>query len=280
MKIIRFICSFIFISFISACSDKFSNESYFLDFDWRKDLYNIVFSSFNNIDDLKFKVIDRVYYVDGSPFQQGCIEVWNEPGKYEYYIINYDLYFLEKTISCDDGNGKGKVTLIEKSNEIKNIVDFDNVNKENKIKEHSDNFIKYFDSNNEDIKERNNKFLKYLDNKQDKLTSYLIFSELFPVNKVNITDNGKKLLLSVIKELSLKNVSEITIYGIADSSGDYLLNKELADMRASSIYHFLVDNGVVDIPIKIKGSVENSEKTKQGRELQRRFLIEVKLKNE
>ncbi|MGM7747721.1 OmpA family protein [Yersinia enterocolitica] len=67
------------------------------------------------------------------------------------------------------------------------------------------------------------------------------------------------------------------MYGIADSSGYYETNKKVASDRAKFVRRYLIDKGLKNMPILIRGSVENSENTVFERTLQRRFTIEVKL---
>lgn len=106
---------------------------------------------------------------------------------------------------------------------------------------------------------------------------YIQFESLFPVYQTELTVRGRDLLRKAIGELATLNVRKITIYGVADSSGKYTLNKELANNRALGVKRFIIENGLSSVPISVRGSVENGLPLASERVMQRRFMMEVQL---
>lgn len=86
-------------------------------------------------------------------------------------------------------------------------------------------------------------------------------------------------MLQLIQKLKNLPVKELVIYGIADSSGSYAKNRVLADRRAFAVRDFLVEEGLRNVSIVIRGTVENGLETAEQRVKQRRFSIDVRLKS-
>nr|WP_282553528.1 OmpA family protein [Providencia sneebia] len=256
---------------ISSCNNTIRDEHFFLDLDWKKDVYNIIYSHFDYIDDIEFWVIKKPQYINGSPFRKACIEVKMGINNPKFYVANINLYSLAEVASCDDLN-----------NNSRNTVQLTGIN----IKEHDDKginnlnnkpgvFVSY--KNNVELLNLTNSTSNNELNKNEKYLS-IVFSSLFSVNEYMLTNQGKEILLDFINELPKIPATEMVIYGIADSSGNYALNRKLADKRAEAVYQFIRSSGVKNIPIQVKGSVENHDKTALERVQQRRFIIEVRLK--
>lgn len=239
--------------------------------DWKKNLYNIIYAHFEFLDDINIIVMDGPKYINGSPFQKVCTEIKVGVNKVKYYVVNLDLYSLKEVNGCkylNDGktDGVGDSLLLYGTG-IYDAGIFDNEywkgNKNILI-----NYAKNSDENNSD-----RDFLKNNINSQKYIS--LVFTDLFPVNESQLTQSGENILRQLLVELAKMPITKIVIYGIADSSGDYASNKQLADRRARSVQQFIYDTGLKNIPIKLKGSVENHENTASERVQQRRFIIEV-----
>lgn len=266
MLIIRKLWVFLVIITTSSCNNQIKDDHFFLDMDWKQDVYNIIYSHFDYIEDLEFWVREKPQYTNGSPYQRACVEVKlgiNEP---KFYIANLNFYSLTEAKNCSVLNDAAQIV----GKDIKEERYFDN----NQWQDKSNVFISY-SGNNEGNKLDKALFgHEYYTNEKH---ISIIFSALFPVNQSKLTEEGKETLLEVAKELSTIPVTEMTIYGIADSSGDYAQNRQLADNRAASVHQFMLGAGLKDTPIKVKGSVENHDSTASGRVQQRRFIIEVRL---
>ncbi|EMA4781822.1 OmpA family protein [Providencia rettgeri] len=271
MLVVKKIYFFLIVILISSCSNKITNQHIFLDMDWKKNLYNIIYAHFEYLDDIDITVMDGSKYINGSPFQKVCAEIKAGINKAKYYVINLDLYSLKEVNGCkylnDSKTDGGSDSLILYGNGINDAGVFDAeywMNNKNILV----NYAKNSDENNSD-----RDFSKNNPNSQKYIS--LVFSALFPVNESQLTKSGEDILRQLLVELVKIPVTEIVIYGIADSSGDYASNKQLADRRARSVQQFIYDAGLKNIPIKLKGSVENHENTASERVQQRRFIIEV-----
>lgn len=261
---------FLVVIVTSSCNNQIRDDHFFLDMDWKQDVYNIIYSHFDYIEDLEFWVREKPQYTNGSPYQRACIEVKlgiNDP---KFYIVNLNLYSLKETENCSvlNGNVNDSTKIVGK--DIKGERYFDN----NQWQDKSNLFISYSEKNEGNKLDKTLFGHEYYTNEKH---ISLIFSALFPVNQSFLTEEGKETLLEVVKELSSIPVTEMTIYGIADSSGDYIKNRQLADKRAASVHQLMLNAGLNHIPIKVKGSVENHESTAFERVQQRRFIIEVRL---
>ncbi|HHL2502318.1 TPA: OmpA family protein [Yersinia enterocolitica] len=232
-----------------------------LDMDWKQDIYNLVYTHVDDVDNLRFWVRHPPKYADGSPYQRACVEVKEASKPSKFYVANLNTYGFHEISDCDNSY------LINTKSQTKSNIE---VFTDKKWSGRSDISVHL----NGKVEENDSRDINAL---SDGISIYLIFSDLFPVNQSNITDNGKVSLLSIISELTSSAVSEMTIYGIADSSGDYKTNKKLANDRANVVRQFLSDGGLNSMPILVRGSVENSESTAFKRIQQRRFMIEVKL---
>lgn len=261
---------FLVVIITSSCNNQIRNDHFFLDMDWKQDIYNIIYTHFDYIEDLEFWVREPPKYINGSPYQKACIEVKLGINKPRFYIANLNLYSLTETKDCSFSNGNVNDVAQVAGENIKEEQYFDN----NQWQGKSNVFISY--SGDNESGELDEKLFSHEYYTNEKHIS-LIFSALFPVNQSLLTKEGKEILSEVVKELSSIPVTEITIYGIADSSGDYIKNRQLADRRAASVHQLMINSGLNNIPIKVKGSVENHESTASERVQQRRFIIEVRL---
>ncbi|MGS0628306.1 MULTISPECIES: OmpA family protein [Photorhabdus] len=258
---IKCIWLFFGVMSISACSSKIKDGNLFLDMDWKQDIYNLVYTNADDVDNLRFWVRQPPEYTDGSPHQRACVEVQEAMKPSRFYIANLSTYGFDEISNC------GKSYLSDPHFvKGKNLQPFS----DESWNKRSDVTVQFGSDNG-------NKSSAVATQFGGSKLVHLIFSELFPVNESQLTSKGKATLLVVIKELSSIPVSEMTIYGIADSSGNYPMNKVLANKRAESVRQFLIEEGLRDIPIFIRGSVENSESTALQRVQQRRFMIEVRL---
>jgi general secretion pathway protein A len=104
----------------------------------------------------------------------------------------------------------------------------------------------------------------------------------FGHNSMRLSDEAHKMLDQIAEFSSSNNVSEIIVEGYTDSFGDYAYNKNLSKMRAEIVKKYFVDKGIPETKIEAVGmGPENpiaSNKTFEGRKLNRRIEISVKVK--
>lgn len=241
---------FIFSSLLTltACSNPIRDDNVVLDYDWEPDIYNLVYSHVADVDNLHFWVRRTPEYKDGSPHQRGCIEIAQPRTPNRFYIANLNSYGLIEVKNCE-GNYSAFSNIIAPQ------------------KSRAFDISAWRRSDGITVTE--------LDG-----THWLLkFESLFVVNQYQLTDQGRHTLLRMVKELQTLPIESLLVYGVADSSGSYAVNRQLSDKRSQVVREFLVEEGMRNVPINIRGSVENARSTAQERVTQRRFMIEVKLKN-
>ena len=107
-------------------------------------------------------------------------------------------------------------------------------------------------------------------------TDYIIY---FNTNSNEITNEAVEILGQIVKVISEHPVSEITILGYTDSSGNPQNNMKLSKLRADIVKNYLVAKGISQEKIKALGlGPKNpiaSNETPEGRRKNRR--VEIKL---
>ncbi|MEA5385429.1 MULTISPECIES: OmpA family protein [Vibrio harveyi group] len=232
---------------LCACSSSAIRESHsILDFDWEADVYNMMYDNVEDADNLRLWVRRPPSFADGATHQLACVEV-GQPGKRnQFYLANLNTYEVLSVYNCE-----GDYTASA------NIVP-----------------LNYYQrSDKEELLGVYGMSETLLDCGLYRFT----FTNLFPVNKYELTEQGKVTLLKVIKRAQKLSVIHIRIYGVADSSGDYAHNQFLARARAQVVKVFLRKEGLNQVPISLRGSVENELPSAEERIAQRRFMIEMKL---
>ena len=103
---------------------------------------------------------------------------------------------------------------------------------------------------------------------------------LFNTNSSYLKENAKKelsKLVKVLKDDSKK--SKIRVDGHTDATGTAEYNQWLSDKRAASVKKFLVDAGIADARIGIKGLGQSKpvadNKTPEGRQKNRRVEVVI-----
>ncbi|HGS5288061.1 OmpA family protein [Vibrio parahaemolyticus] len=273
---------FVFIGFASlltACSGPIREDNLILDIDWEPDIYNMVVTHVSDPNNFRFIVHQAPGYIENSPHEQACLEIDQPLEPNRYYLANLNTYGLTEVWTCE-GEYWLYSNLVDPHKSLGtglNVWDPRNYRSNGK---HS--------SGNGDRNSTNGQGYPLLGNSGiDGLDAYLfgegnlrlVFENLFPVNEYELTQASKETLLQLIQKLKNLPVKELVIYGIADSSGSYAKNRVLADRRALAVRDFLVEEGLRNVSIAIRGTVENGLETAEQRVKQRRFSIDVRLKS-
>nr|WP_152432230.1 OmpA family protein [Vibrio aquimaris] len=232
---------------LGGCSNQIRDDNLVLDYDWKPDVYNLVLVEVADADNFQLWVRRAPEYTEGSAHHKACVEVAEPTEPNRFYIANLNTYGLTEVKSCE-----GDYTAAN------NIV--------------APNQNRGFGG--DEWRDVYGVSTSLLDNSN----LLLKFESLFPVNEYKLTREGRSTLLSTIEELQKWPLDSLTVYGVADSSGTYANNRELADKRARVTRDFLIEEGLRNVPIQVRGSVENGLSTSEQRVTQRRFMIEVKLK--
>lgn len=104
------------------------------------------------------------------------------------------------------------------------------------------------------------------------------FVIIFMANVHEINLDQKIALGNYIDKIKKLPIKKITIYGVADSTGNYEINKILAYKRAKNVESFLKDkNHINHIEVQILATVENALQTKLARSGQRRVFFDIRL---
>ncbi|AMG31618.1 hypothetical protein AL542_15615 [Grimontia hollisae] len=254
------------LALLSGCSNQVKDNNLILDQEWQPDIYNIVVSHVGDVDNVRFWVRRAPTYEDGYPHALACVEVAQPLEPNRFYIANLNTYGLNQVYNCEEDYWR-----------YSNLVD--------------PYASREVDLSAWDPKAAQRRYSSYpvnmntnMDGVQGMLTGHgqlrLVFSDLFPVNEYQLTNKGVQTLFEVIDNLKHLPVDELTIYGVADSSGNYKKNRVLADRRAQSVRTFLVEEGLNYMPMKLRGTVENGLSTPQQRVMQRRFVIEVRFRTD
>ena len=102
---------------------------------------------------------------------------------------------------------------------------------------------------------------------------------LFDFDKAVIKPDGKVVLNQVVASLAAINYEVVIVVGHTDSVGTEAYNQKLSERRANAVKAFLVSKGIAKDRIYSEGKGETqpvaSNKTKQGRAMNRRVVIEV-----
>lgn len=232
---------------LCACSSSTIHDAHpILDYEWQPDIYNMVYEKVENVDNFQFWVRRTPSSVGASPHKTACIEVAQPMEFNRFYIANLNTYGMLEVYSCV-GNYSAYSNLvsskIDQDLELAAWLTVDGVSSTK------------------------------LENGRYRLT----FTDLFPVNEYELTEQGKRTLQKVVVQAHKWQVKHIRIYGVADSSGSYLNNQSLANARAQTVKEFLREEGIHQTPISLRGSVENGLPSAEERISQRRFMIEMKL---
>ncbi len=206
----------------------------------------MMYATVGDVDNLRLWVRRPPSFAEGAPHQKVCVEVGQPGMDNRFYLANLNTYGVQEVYSC-----KGDYAAFS------NLV--------------SPNHYRRFDKDAwlgvDGVSETS------LDSGLYRFT----FASLFPVNEYELTEQGKVTLLNVVEWVRQWPVRHIRIYGVADSSGDYVHNQFLARARAEVVKDFLREEGVHQIPISLRGSVENGLPSAEERIAQRRFMIDIKL---
>ncbi|GLT17467.1 outer membrane protein [Vibrio zhanjiangensis] len=232
---------------LSGCSNQIRDDNLILDYDWKPDVYNLVMVEVADADNVQFWVRRAPEYAEGSPHHKACVEVAEPTEPNRFFIANLNTYGLTEVKSCEGDFSAASNLVSPKDSRAFGGDEWQNV---------------YGVSTS--VLDNSNLLLK--------------FESLFPVNEYQLTNEGRATLFATIEELQKWPVESLTVYGVADSSGDYETNRFLADKRSKVTRDFLIEEGLRNVPIYIRGSVENGLSTPKQRVTQRRFMIEVKLK--
>lgn len=261
---------------LTSCAQNVKDDSIIWDHEWKKDIYNLLFSEIDDVDHLRYWVKRIPEYVDGSPHQTTCIEVSTPSHPSRLYLANLHTYALSEVSSCQGdywlysnlinvvkGNkfsGSDRSTVADTGRSIAGDRWSSDDGKYWIVDDQSSCAL----DNISDICRTQSKHVR------------LVLNELFMVNESALTPDGRNMLVRMIEDLRGKPIESILVYGIADSSGAYESNRHLADARAKSVKYFLQTEGMRDTPIFLRGSVENGLPTAEQRITQRRFMIEMK----
>ncbi|MBS0044802.1 OmpA family protein [Shewanella sp. M16] len=271
---------------LTSCAQGVREDSIIWDHEWKHDIYNLLFAEVDDIDHMRYWVKRKPEYVDGSPHQNACIEVSVSSNPSRYYLANLHTYSLSEVKDCDADYSRysnlvdaifentlaGQGSSTAAATDGRQSMTGDILNSaygEAWISDDGESWI--LDNSTSCASD------KRFDNCRTQPKHLrLVFQGLFLVNESVLTQEGKNMLVHMIENLRGKPVESILIYGIADSSGDYATNRRLADARANSVKCFLRTEGMGDMPILLRGSVENGLPTAEQRITQRRFMIEMK----
>lgn len=265
------------ICFLTVACTTYRPNNMILDLEWQPDVYNMVYATVGNHNNFQYWVRRPPEYFDGYPYPQTCIEVSDNSGPSRFYIANIDFYHLSPVYSCegdytvaanriDNPHTSGATEFANRHNGNMNANKANNANSNN-------NGTGYGQGGACSSLLSSDGYQCF--NTRNKM--YIQFESLFPVYQTELTVRGRDLLRKAIGELAKLNVRKITIYGVADSSGKYTLNKELANNRALGVKRFIIENGLSTVPISVRGSVENGLPLASERVMQRRFMMEVQL---
>ncbi len=236
------------MTLISGCSNQIKDDNLILDYDWKPDVYNLVIANVADADNLRFWVRQAPEYAEGSPHHKACVEVAQPTEPNRFYIANLNTYGLTAVKSCE-----GDYLAVSNLVEPEKSQAFD-----------GDQWRTIYGISKSKLGESN---------------LLLKFENLFLVNEYRLTSEGRSTLIAMIAELQKWPLESVIVYGVADSSGAYSKNRTLADQRAKVVREFLIEEGLRNVPVTVRGSVENGLPTAQQRVNQRRFMIEVKLKS-
>jgi outer membrane protein OmpA-like peptidoglycan-associated protein/type II secretory pathway predicted ATPase ExeA len=110
-------------------------------------------------------------------------------------------------------------------------------------------------------------------------TDYIIY---FNPNANELTNEAIEILSQIVKVISKHPVSEITILGYTDSSGNHRYNEELSKLRADIVKSYLVAKGISQPKIRAFGlGPKNpiaSNETPEGRNKNRRVEVKLNIK--
>ncbi len=102
---------------------------------------------------------------------------------------------------------------------------------------------------------------------------------LFPTNSSYLTEKSKVELSKVAKLLKEDAKAKIRVDGHTDATGEAGYNLWLSEKRAASVKKFLVDSGISDGRIAIKGLGQtkpvSDNKTPEGRQKNRRVEVVI-----
>lgn len=273
------ICSLILCFFLlMGCGSTVRDDNFLYDLEWRPELYNMVYVEAPDLDNLSYWVRREPSYEEGTPHLIACIEIkqpaWSAN---KFYKANIKTYGMVEVYNCDGDYWLSTNIINPKDSLAYDVTAWKPIN----------GISAKFISNNEPF--TNHLSEDYLNQSAWETIIYgdvnsnylrLIFEPIFPVNEYKLTKEGKALLLKMITQIFPMPVQSLTIYGIADSTGGYDVNKKLAEKRAQSAREFIVENGYRHVPIYIRSSVENKLDTKNQRIFQRRVVVEVEFKHD
>ncbi len=110
-------------------------------------------------------------------------------------------------------------------------------------------------------------------------TDYIIY---FNSNSNEITNEAIEIISQIVKVISEHRVSEITVLGYTDSSGNPQSNKKLSKLRADIVKNYLMAKGISQEKIRSFGlGPKNpiaSNETPEGRRKNRRVEIKLNIK--
>lgn len=242
---------------ICACSSSvIREENPILDFEWENDIYNMMYSTVADVDNLQLWVRRTPNFADGGIHQTACVEI-AQPGKDNgFYFVNLNTYGVQEINSCEGDYAAYSNFVASNHYQNSNVTDLNRT-----------------DFNEKQLVSVDGVSATSLENGLYRFT----FTNLFLVNQYVLTEEGKTTLRNVVDQARQWPVKHIRIYGVADSSGKYVHNQFLANARAQVVHDFLREEGVHHIPISLRGSVENGLPSAEERITQRRFIIEMKL---
>ena len=106
----------------------------------------------------------------------------------------------------------------------------------------------------------------------------------FMKNRYEIPEINKKQLLFAVELLNANPEYNIKIEGHTDSSGDINFNLNLSNLRAKSVYDFMLKNGISSKRMSYAGyGISNprySNENEEGRMKNRRIEIKLDVNNE
>jgi len=240
---------YVFCFFLSSCSTWFFLDEPAFNYMWKQDVYNVLFEFVQDINDVKYEVLRKPKTLRRSPDRWACVKV-NSKLEEETgcYAINVDNYSVTPVFSCTA----------------------DYMASANKRKFHGIITDKGGASSFQ--------MKGYLsDESRDKSYKLRIVEALFPLDSYDLTPNAQKKLLNLSGSLNFSDVKKVTVFGVADSSGNYQRNKLLSNKRANAVVDFLRENGFNNINIEKRYSVEQGLSAAEQRARQRRYTIRVEL---
>lgn len=207
MKRKKLLVSVFGMMLFSGCSSQIKDDNLVLDHEWKPDIYNLIISHVSDADNLRFWVRRTPSYEDGYPHQLACVEVSQPLEPNRFYIANLNTYGLNEVYNCEDDYWRHNNLVDPYKSRVVDLSAWDPKLSKHRYKSYPVNM-------NTDI---------------DGVDAYLlgqgqlrlVFSDLFPVNQYQLTNSGVKTLFDVLDKLKYLPVEELTIYGVADSSGSY-----------------------------------------------------------